>query len=134
LYACPEDLFPKEACDQAKQRMRESNVKFVQQKPVQVHPMKDARRVPLSMLRRRLKVEEYENDTPFDPADCQPTRVRVKLRQHAGKPATPAAGKGQRVKTGDLIATAQDGVSANVHASIDGTVRSVSDSAIEIEA
>jgi Na+-translocating ferredoxin:NAD+ oxidoreductase RnfC subunit len=56
LYACPEDLFPKEACDQAKQHMRESGVKFVQQKPVKVHPMKDARRVPLSMLRRRLKV------------------------------------------------------------------------------
>jgi Na+-translocating ferredoxin:NAD+ oxidoreductase RnfC subunit len=134
LYACPEDLFPKEACDQAKQHMRETNVKFVQQKPVQVHPMKDSRRVPLAMLRRRLKVEEYENDTPYDAADHRPSRVRLKLRQHAGKPAQATVRAGERVDPGQLIASAQDGVSANIHASIGGTVRAVTETSIEIHA
>jgi Na+-translocating ferredoxin:NAD+ oxidoreductase RnfC subunit len=114
--------------------MRESGVKFVQQKPVEVHPMKDARRVPLSMLRRRLKVEQYETDTPFDPSEYKPNRVRLRLKQHAGKPATATVNKGQSVKVGDLIAAAQDGVSANVHASIAGTVRSVNDTMVELEA
>jgi Na+-translocating ferredoxin:NAD+ oxidoreductase RnfC subunit len=133
LYACPEDLFPKEACDQAKVRMRETSVKFVQTKPVQVHPMKDARRVPLSMLRRRLKVEEYENDTPFDPIEYTPKLVRLKLRQHAGKPAVARVSRGQRVIAGELVAAAQDGVSANIHASISGSARIVTDTYIEIE-
>jgi Na+-translocating ferredoxin:NAD+ oxidoreductase RnfC subunit len=133
LYACPEDLFPKEACDQAKLHMRQAEVKFVQQKPVQVHPMKEYRRVPLQMLRRRLKVEEYENDTPFDPAEYRPVRVKLKLRQHAGKAAAPVVKESQKVAEGDLVAAAQDGVSANIHASIAGIVRAVSDSHIEIE-
>ncbi len=60
LYACPEDLYPKEACDQGKQDRRAAGLKFVQQKPVEVHPMKEYRRVPLSQLRKRLQVEEYE--------------------------------------------------------------------------
>src|SRR5690349_14594595 len=64
LYACPEDLYPKEACDQGKQDQRAAGLKFVQQKPVQVHPMKEYRRVPLSQLRKRLQVEQYEGETP----------------------------------------------------------------------
>jgi ferredoxin len=63
LYACPEDLYPKEACDSGKQSRRAAGLKFVQQAPVQVHPMKEYRRVPLSQLRRRLQVEEYERET-----------------------------------------------------------------------
>jgi Na+-translocating ferredoxin:NAD+ oxidoreductase RnfC subunit len=55
LYACPEDLYPKEACDRAKRDMRAAGIRFVQQKPVEVHPMKEHRRVPLAQLRRRLK-------------------------------------------------------------------------------
>ena len=42
---------PKEACDQAKDDLRTVGIKFVQEKPVRVHPMKEYRRVPLSMLR-----------------------------------------------------------------------------------
>jgi Na+-translocating ferredoxin:NAD+ oxidoreductase RnfC subunit len=48
LYACPEDLYPKEACDQGKADMRVAGIKFVQEKAVRVHPMKEHRRVPLS--------------------------------------------------------------------------------------
>ncbi len=72
LYACPEDLYPKEACDSGKQSRRAAGLKFVQQAPVEVHPMKEYRRVPLSQLRRRLQVEEYERETPFEAGTSQP--------------------------------------------------------------
>src|ERR1035441_10828231 len=36
LYACPEDLYPKEACDRGKHDRRAAGLKFVQQKPVEV--------------------------------------------------------------------------------------------------
>ncbi|HBY59328.1 MAG TPA: NADH dehydrogenase subunit, partial [Solibacterales bacterium] len=119
LYACPEDLFPKEACDQAKHDLRADGIKFVQQKPVQVHPMKEARRVPLSMLRKRLKVEEYEGETPYDARPHQPERVRLKLKQHAGKAAAAVVAKGDKVKPGALVAAiGEKELGANVHASI----------------
>ncbi len=133
LYACPEDLFPKEACDQAKQDRRVAGLKFAQSKPVRVHPLKEDRRVPLAMLRRRLKVEEYETETPFDPAEFTPTAVRIKLAQHVGKPATPVVETGQRVSRGQTIARvdAKD-LGVDIHASIDGTVREVTDKHIEV--
>src|SRR6185503_14595951 len=81
LYACPEDLYPKEACDRAKADLREAGIKYVQQREPRVHPIKDGRRVPLTQLRKRLKVEEYESETPYDPAELTPARVRVALKQ-----------------------------------------------------
>ena len=56
LYACPEDLYPKEACDKAKVEMREAGIKFVQQKEVKVHPIKEGRRVPLHTVDYEIKV------------------------------------------------------------------------------
>ena len=56
LYACPEDLYPKEACDKAKVEMKEAGIKFIQQKSVNVHPIKDGRRVPLKQLIMKLKI------------------------------------------------------------------------------
>lgn len=135
LYACPEDLFPKEACDQAKGDMRVGGFKFVQKKEVRVHPMKDARRVPLTQLRKRLKVEEYETETPFENKDFSPTHVRIKLSQHVGKPASPVVKVGEVVKRGALIAKVEEpSLGVNIHASIDGKVRTVGDHDIVIEA
>ena len=133
LYACPEDLFPKEACDQAKRDRRAADLKFTQAKPVKVHPLKEDRRVPLMMLRRRLKVEQYETETPFDPVEFTPPSARIKLSQHVGKPATPVVKAGERVGVGQVIARvdAKD-LGANVHASIEGTVAEVTDKHIEV--
>jgi Na+-translocating ferredoxin:NAD+ oxidoreductase RnfC subunit len=133
LYACPEELYPKEACDQAKVSLRAEGIKFVQKKPVQVHPMKEYRRIPLSMLRQRLKVDEYERETPFVDAALEPAHVRVKLKQHTGVAATPVVGKGERVAAGQAIARmGEKQLGATIHASISGTVQEITKDAIDI--
>jgi Na+-translocating ferredoxin:NAD+ oxidoreductase RnfC subunit len=135
LYACPEDLYPKEACDQGKHDRRAVGLEFVQQKPVQVHPMKEYRRVPLSMLRKRLKVEEYEAETPFEARDYRPAAVRIKLRQHAGAPAKPVIGEGATVRKGQPIGRVDaNELGAAIHASIDGRVRRITGEFIEVVA
>jgi len=135
LYACPEDLYPKEACDGAKADMRSAGIKFVQQKPVRVHPMKDHRRVPLSLLRKRLKVEEYESDAPFDDVGLEPSHVKIKLKQHTGALAKPAVRAGEKVGSGQVIAAVEPpDLGANIHASINGTVKAITDTHIELEA
>jgi Na+-translocating ferredoxin:NAD+ oxidoreductase RnfC subunit len=135
LYACPEDLYPKEACDRSKADLREAGIRFVQQKPVVVHPMKEYRRVPLTQLRKRLKIDDLERETPFEEVDFRPASVRIKLKQHAGKPARPAVNEGARVRKGRVIGRVEEAdLGANIHASIDGAVRSVTPEYIEIEA
>ncbi|MBI1738203.1 MAG: SLBB domain-containing protein, partial [Acidobacteria bacterium] len=128
LYACPEDLYPKEACDQAKHDLRAAGIKFVQAGEVKVHPMKEGRRVPLSMLRKRLKIEEYEREAPFADVPLAPRSVKLRLSQHTGVPAEPAVRVGQKVGAGDTLAEVRgEQLGANVHASIAGTVKNVSE-------
>ncbi|MFB3779426.1 MAG: 4Fe-4S dicluster domain-containing protein [Bryobacteraceae bacterium] len=135
LFSCPEDLYPKEACDRAKQDLRAAGIKFVQQKPVAVHPMKGGRRVPLSQLRRRLRIEAYEGETPYQELDYRPRMVRIKLSQHVGKPATPVVKAGEKIRRGAPVGrVAEADLGADVHASIDGTVRQVTKDWVEIEA
>ena len=91
--------------------------------------------MPLTLLRKRLRVEAYEGEAPFDSRDFPPASVRIKLLQHTGKPATPVVRPGDKVKSGAVIAPVGPAeLGANVHASIDGTVKSVSQTSIEIEA
>ena len=135
LYACPEDLYPKEACDDGKRAQRAAGLKFVQQRPVEVHPMKEYRRVPLMQLRRRLQIEEYERETPFEDIKFHPAAVKIRMRQHAGQPAAPAVDEGTRVKKGQVVGRVERSqLGANVHSSIDGKVRAVTPECVEIVA
>ena len=135
LYACPEDLYPKEACDQGKVNRRAAGLKFTQTRAPEVHPMKEYRRVPQSQLRKRLHIEEYEVDCPFETSELRPATVRIRLRQHAGSPAVPAVAVGKRVKAGQVVGRVDaPDLGAHVHASIDGKVRSVTPEWVEIVA
>ena len=135
LYACPEDLYPKEACDQGKRDQRGAGIKFVQTNAVEVHPMKEYRRVPLMQLRRRLQVEEYEGETPFQKVEYSPAVARIKMRQHAGQPAAPVVQEGKKVKKGQVVGRVDEGkLGVNIHASIDGRVRAVTPEYVEIVA
>lgn len=132
LYACPEDLYPREACLDAKKDLRAAGIKHQQPAPPRVHPMKDGRRVPLSQLRRRLKIEQFESEAPLIAA-AEPSRVRLLLNQHVGKPATPVVEAGQRVVKGETVARVpQADLGVDLHASIEGRVVSVTAEAIEI--
>ncbi len=95
--------------------------------------MKEYRRVPLSMLRKRLGLDAWERDTPFRDAEPEPEKVRIKLKQHAGVPATPSVAVGDTVRRGQPLGRPNDGeLGAAIHASIDGTVRAITKDAIDI--
>lgn len=134
LYACPEDLFPKEACDKAKYDMRQAGIKFTQTKPVVVHPMKESRRVPQSQLRKRLKVDQYDVETPFEEIDFIPDEVKIKLQQHIGKPAKAIVSIGEVVKEGQIIGEVPESeLGTSIHSSINGKVVEITNEFIKIE-
>lgn len=49
----------------------------------------------------------------------------ISVSQHLGAPAEPLVAKGDRVKTGQLIAKANGFISANIHSSVSGVVTSI---------
>ena len=65
-------------------------------------------------------------DVPIDRIP-EPMRVFVPLSQHTGAPAKPTVEVGDYVLAGQLIGEAQGRISANVHASISGTVKSIAE-------
>lgn len=131
LYACPEYLFPKEACDKAKDDLKEKGIKWDGPRDVQPHPMYEYRRTPLKQLMQRLGVEEYNRHTPFQQLESSPQRVTIPLVQHIGAPAEPVVRVGQPVQRGELIAdVTEDKLGARLHASISGVVKEVNGSIV----
>ena len=126
LYACPEDLFPREACEQAKNTMRATGNSYLQEKTPQVHSMKNYRRVPTKALLRRLRIAKYEVPTPFVDGFPVPKEVRVLMQQHAGKPAIPVVSVGAAVQNCDLLAEPEgSSLGARIHAPLSGKVSEV---------
>lgn len=133
LYSCPEDLYPREACDQGKAENRKMGTRYEQKKPVKVHPIKDGRRVPLKQLMKKLDVAKYDTHTPFTKESPEPRRVVIALKQHTGVPSVPTVRAGDRVEEGQLIADVESGkLGAKIHASIAGSVISVDSENITI--
>ena len=59
--------------------------------------------------------------------EINPKTVTIMLSQHIGVPASACVKAGDKVKPGDLVAVAANGLSVNIHASIEGTVKEVTD-------
>lgn len=128
LYACPEDLYPREACDQGKAFMKQSGMKYQQPKPVRAHPVKEGRRVPLKQLMKRMDILKYESETPFRKETIEPAQVKILLKQHTGAPAKAIVKIGDAVAKGDLVADVEQGkLGARIHASISGRVTHAND-------
>ncbi|MCP5520565.1 MAG: 4Fe-4S dicluster domain-containing protein [Verrucomicrobiales bacterium] len=131
LYGCPEELYPKEACDQAKAEMREAGQKWTGPQEVKPHPMRDGRRVPIKTLARRLHVEDYEAPAPLRPEPLQAGRVTLPLKQHAGAPNEPLVKAGDRVEAGQPLGRVPEkALGAVVHAPFAGRVLGVNHSVI----
>jgi Na+-translocating ferredoxin:NAD+ oxidoreductase RnfC subunit len=139
LYACPEDLYPREACQRVRQEFREMAPEarppiLGRGEEVRVHPMYESRRIPIAQLVRRLGLADYDRPAPLTDAVASPTRVDLPLKQHAGVPAAPTVRPGEAVRAGDAVADVPDGrLGARIHASISGTAR-VLEEAVRIEA
>jgi Na+-translocating ferredoxin:NAD+ oxidoreductase RnfC subunit len=127
LYACPEDLPPKEMCVRSKAIWRQREPK---PEPLvglgRAHPLRDARRVPIGRLIHRLGLGAWDVHAPMTDQSLQPTTVQLLLKQHIGTPAVPRVALGDRVHLGQLLAAPPSGqLGATIHASIEGRVSAI---------
>jgi Na+-translocating ferredoxin:NAD+ oxidoreductase RnfC subunit len=90
------------------------------------------RATPVSRLKERIGISRYTDHAPLVPLKKQPAIVVIPLLQHIGAPAIPCVTAGEAVKKGACIGKAQGGISSSIHASIDGTVKNISSTAITL--
>ncbi len=135
LYACPEDLYPREACIQSIENLKKIGVsKWEGPREVKAHPMKNDRRVPMKLINNKLGLTQYEAEAPFTDIDFEPPQVRIYIDQHIGTPAQPVVTKNQTVQKGELIAEpVKDKLSAAYHATVYGRISDVTADCITIE-
>ncbi len=128
LYSCPEDLFPKEACDQAIADRKDAGMeRWLGPTPeVKAHPMESGRHVPLKSLMQKLGVTRYNVPAPWHDISYDARRITLPLSQHIGAPAEAVVQVGDRVEAGQTVADIPEGkLGARIHSSIAGTVSAV---------
>ena len=75
----------------------------------------------------RLGLGKYDKDALLDDSLRAASEVKILLSQHIGAPAKANVQAGDKVNAGDVIAAAADGLSVNIHASVSGVVKEVTD-------
>jgi Na+-translocating ferredoxin:NAD+ oxidoreductase RnfC subunit len=134
LYACPEDLYPKEACDDAKIELRATGFKWTGPAPTKPHPFHDGRHVPIERLVSKLGITQWDKAAPLRPFTQEPERLRLSLKQSAGTGAVPVVRAGDRVKAGDVLAEPPQGaMGAVLHAPIPARIESVDDALVLVK-
>lgn len=131
LYSCPEDLFPKEACDQAiADRKAEGFERWLgPTKEITAHPMESGRHVPIKALMQKLGVRSYDRPAPWHDISYDARKITLPLSQHVGAPAEAVVKVGDRITAGQVVADIPEGkLAARIHSSIDGTVSAVNGS------
>lgn len=124
LYACPENLYPKEACDRSKADAKVRGISWQGSAPVAVHPIYDGRHIPLGQIMRKLGIERYNVPADFADIPLAPGRVTIPLPVNVRS----IVRTGERVRRGAKIGEhGGTGTGAHIHASIDGVVTSTGD-------
>ena len=103
---------------------RENNIQ-----PEKVREERASRLVSSNKLIDRLGIRKYVKDkVEKKDLEFSPETIYIELKQHVGKPATAVVKAGDKVERGQLVAqTAYEDLGTSMHASINGTVKEVTD-------
>lgn len=136
VIACQQMLDPQAISMEIKGSLGKHGLRRQNNKaPEHVKPERASRLVSSSVLIDRLGIRKYVKDkVERRYMDFTPKDVYIELKQHVGKPASATVKKGDKVKAGDVVArTAYEDLGTTMHASIDGTVKDITDRFVIIE-
>ena len=137
-FSCPQGLTPRSLIADYKAGLRKAGVKPpAGVVPAPVQESRQYRKVPEERLEARLGLSKYDVEAPLQEDGYWKSKdiihkVKIPLSQHIGAPAVPVTESGAKVKAGDMIAKPGNGLSVAIHASMDGTVREVTEKNIVI--
>ncbi len=134
MYSCMQGLSPRRMMAEYKARLRENGIMPPKEpKFSKVSPMRKYRGVSKERLTARMGLSKYDKESPLENKKLTNNECKILLSQHIGAPAQACVNVGDVVTEGQLIAKAADGaLSVNIHSSIDGRVKTVSEKSIVI--
>ncbi len=137
LWACPEELDPRNVCATTKRDLRQNGMwqdaGQQQRLMTEAHPLKEYRGVPTRRLMRKLGLDKLYKLAPFREDISPAASLRIALRQHIGAAAEPVVGVADRVQQGQPLARAAEGaLSVPVHAPCDGAIAAVGEHVIKL--
>lgn len=133
ITACTQGISPRRVYTQVKGILAKNKLRFQPHGEAVPHPDRDGRLLPRARFVQRLGVGPYDGHPTYRDIAFIPDRIELPLRQHVGAPANPCVQVGDTVKAGQLVATAAEGISANIHSSVDGVVTAVDNGIILID-
>jgi Na+-translocating ferredoxin:NAD+ oxidoreductase RnfC subunit len=133
MFSCPMGLSPRKVNGYMKGKLRERGINVEKNMNPSARQSVDLSKVPTDRLIARLGLGKYNGLHAHNCTILNPKEVFIPLSQHIGKPAKALKAAGDSVQEGELIAGADEtGLSANIHASINGTVCDVTPLGIRI--
>ena len=135
MFSCGQGLSPRSIIAEVKEQLRKNGV--APEKGIEPKPIDDSieyRHVPMSKLTARMGLKKYDIPAPLVDVEIPASRVKIMLAQGIGVATSPAVGKGDAVKEGQLIGEySVDKLGVSVHSSIEGRVAEVTDTYIIVE-
>lgn len=126
MFACPMGLSPRKVNGCLKGELRRRGIQVPRETEPQAREYVEEHKTPTDRLTARLGLLSYCGRHAHDCRTVTPKSVFIPFRQHIGAPAAPVRAVGDTVSAGELLAAAaRDGLSANIHASIDGVVTEI---------
>ena len=132
MFACPMGLSPRKVNSYVKGQLREKGIKVPRNMEPVAREGIDNRRIPTHRLIARLGLAEFDGLHAHECFELKPETVYVPFRQHIGKPSVPAKAAGDRVAKGEVLAAAAEGLSANIHASMNGIIVAIDENGARI--
>ena len=134
MFSCPQGLSPRTMINEYKNGLRKAGIKPPVVQAAPVSSAREYRRAWEGRLMARLGLGKYDKDALLDDSLRAASEVKILLSQHIGAPAKANVQAGDKVNAGDVIAAAADGLSVNIHASVSGVVKEVTDKYVMIAA
>lgn len=134
LYACHHELDPAGFMMKIKGELMSLGVKVPQQEESIPDDWMEYRQVPASRLVKKLGLTRYNIKSPLVETKMNPMSVEIPLRQHIGASAISCVSVGELVTKGQVIGKIQEeALGANIHASMNGIIKNITQDIIVIE-
>ncbi len=120
--ACCQGISPKAVINEYKALLAKNKLRFVGRTDVAPMQEREYRMIPSERWASVLGVAKFDKVTKYVGEQSDFTRAEVLLRQHIGAPSVPCVADGEKVREGDKIADAGEGLSLPQYAPISGVV------------
>lgn len=132
MFACPMGLSPRKVNDYIKVELRNRGIQVPKNPEAHAREFVDDRKTPTNRLVARLDLTKYYGKHPQECRELQPDTVFIPFSQHIGKPAMAVKQAGEQIAIGELLAAAAEGLSANIHSSVNGVVEEITEKGARI--